>query len=75
VVGMIGSLTIVRLAGFISVIVGVHTPAALWVQYVVIAGALAVGLWRISRGTAVEPAPMMAKLATLMTKWIPAPAS
>jgi lipopolysaccharide export system permease protein len=75
VVGMIGALTIVRLTGFVSVIVGVHIPIALSVQFVVIAGALVVGLWRISRGTAVEPAPMMAKLATLMTKWIPASAS
>jgi lipopolysaccharide export system permease protein len=75
VVGMIGALTIVRLTGFVSVIVGVHMPIALSVQFVVIAGALVVGLWRISRGTAVEPAPVMAKLAALMTKWIPASAS
>lgn len=72
--GMIGAITIVRLSGFLSVIVGVHTPLALGVQYVVLGGAIATGLWRASRGTAVEPAPAMAKLATLMTKWLPATA-
>ncbi len=74
-VGMISAITVVRLSGFLSVIVGVHMPLALGVQYVVLAVAIAVGLWRISRGTAVEPAPAMAKLATLMTKWWPAMAS
>jgi hypothetical protein len=72
---MIGAITIVRLAGFVSVIVGVHMPIALGLQYVVLVGAIALGFWRISRGTAVEPAPMMAKLGTLMTKWMPASAS
>jgi lipopolysaccharide export system permease protein len=74
-VGMISAITVVRLAGFLSVIVGVHMPLALGIQYVVLAVAIAVGLWRISRGTAVEPAPAMAKLATVMTKWWPAMAS
>ena len=50
--GMIGAITIVRLSGFLSVIVGVHTPLALGVQYVVLGGAIATGLWRASRGTA-----------------------
>ena len=70
--GMIGAITIVRLAGFLSVIVGVHVPSALAVQYVVLAGATGVGLWQISRGTAIEPAPIMAKLATAISKWAPA---
>ena len=75
VVGMIGALTVVRLAGFVCVIVGVHMPAVLALQYIVLAGAMAVGLWRISRGTAIEPVPIMSKLAALMTKWLPATAS
>ena len=73
--GMIGAITVVRLSGFLSVIVGVHMPPALGLQYVVLGGAIAAGLWRVSRGTAMEPAPAMAKLATLMTKWLPATAS
>lgn len=70
--GMIGAITIVRLAGFLSVIIGVHVPSVLAVQYVVLAGAMAVGLWQISRGTALEPAPIMAKLAAAISKWAPA---
>jgi lipopolysaccharide export system permease protein len=70
--GMIGAITIVRLAGFLSVIVGVHVPSALAVQYVVLAAASGVGLWQISRGTAIEPVPIMAKLATAISKWAPA---
>jgi lipopolysaccharide export system permease protein len=74
VVGMIVAVTIVRLAGFLSIIVGVRVPSALAVQYVVIAGALAGGLWQISRGTTMEPAPIMTKLAAAITKWTAAPA-
>jgi lipopolysaccharide export system permease protein len=71
-VGMIGAITIVRLAGFLSVIVGVHVPSVLAVQYVVLAGATALGLWQISRGTALEPAPIMTRLAMAISKWAPA---
>ena len=60
--------------GFLSVIVGVHMPACVGPAIHRAGGAMAVGLWRVSRGTAVEPAPSMAKLATLMTKWLPATA-
>jgi lipopolysaccharide export system permease protein len=70
--GMIGAITVVRLAGFLSVIVGVRVPSALAVQYVVLAAASGVGLWQISRGTAIEPVPIMAKLATAISKWAPA---
>jgi lipopolysaccharide export system permease protein len=72
VVGMTAAITIVRLAGFISIIIGVRVPSALAVQYVVLAAALAGGLWQISRGSAIEPAPAMAKLATIITRWVPA---
>jgi lipopolysaccharide export system permease protein len=70
--GMIGAIAIVRLAGFLSVIVGVQVPSVLAVQYVVLAGAAAVGLWQISRGTALEPAPIMTRLAMVISKWAPA---
>jgi lipopolysaccharide export system permease protein len=70
--GMIGAITVVRLAGFLSVIVGVPVPAALAVQYVALAAAMAVGLWQISRGTAVEPAPIVTRLAAAISKWAPA---
>ena len=70
--GMIGAITIVRLAGFLSVIIGVQVPSVLAVQYVVLAGATGVGLWQISRGTALEPAPIMTKLAIAISRWAPA---
>ena len=54
--GMIGAVSLLRLVGFVSVIVGVHVPAVLAVQYVAIFGSIAAGLWQISRGRAVEPA-------------------
>lgn len=71
-VGMIGAITVVRLAGFLSVIIGVHYPPMLAVQYVVLVVAMAVALWQISRGTAVEPAPIMTRLAAAVSKWAPA---
>ena len=62
--GMIGAVSLLRLAGFVSVIVGVRVPSFLAVQYVALFGSIAAGLWQISRGRAVEPAAAMSKLAT-----------
>ena len=53
---MIGTVALLRLAGFVSVIVGVRVPAILALQYVALFGVIAAGLWQISRGRAVEPA-------------------
>jgi lipopolysaccharide export system permease protein len=62
--GMIGSVAALRLAGFVSVIVGVKVPGALVLQYVALFGAIGAGLWQIARGQAVEPAAAVSKLAT-----------
>jgi len=62
--GMIGTVALLRLVGFVSVIVGVKVPGVLAVQYVALFGAIAAGLWQISRGQAVEPAAAISKLAT-----------
>ncbi len=62
--GMIGAVSLLRLVGFVSVIVGVRVPAVLAVQYVALFGAIAAGLWQISRGQAVEPAAAVSKFAT-----------
>ncbi len=62
--GMISAVSLLRLVGFVSVIVGVRVPAVLAVQYVAIFGAIAAGLWQISRGQAVEPAVAVSRLAT-----------
>ena len=65
--GMIGIVALLRLTGFISVIVGVRVPSILAVQYVALLGAIAGGLWQIRRGRAVEPAAAVAKLATAIS--------
>ena len=62
--GMISTVALLRLIGFVSVIVGVRVPSMLAVQYVAIFGISAAGLWQISRGQAVEPATAVTKLAT-----------
>jgi lipopolysaccharide export system permease protein len=60
---MIGAVAALRLVGFVSVIVGVRVPAVLAVQYVALLGTIAVCLWQISRGQAIEPAAAVAKIA------------
>ena len=59
--GLIGAVSLLRLVGFLSVIVGVRVPSALAVQYVALIGAIVAGLWQISRGQAIEPAPRCRK--------------
>jgi hypothetical protein len=61
---MIGAVSLLRLTGFVSVIVGVRVPEALALQYVALFGAMAAGLWQISRGRAVEPTAAISNLAT-----------
>jgi lipopolysaccharide export system permease protein len=62
--GMIGAVSLLRLTGFVSVIVGVRAPGVLAVQYVALFGSIAAGLWQISRGRTVEPTVAVSKLAT-----------
>jgi hypothetical protein len=64
---MIGIVALLRLTGFVSVIVGVRVPSVLAIQYVALFGAIAAGLWQIRRGRAVEPAAAVAKLATAIS--------
>lgn len=61
--GMIGAVSLLRLVGFVSVIVGVKVPGVLAVQYVALFGTIAAGLWQISRGRAVEPAAAVSRFA------------
>jgi lipopolysaccharide export system permease protein len=62
--GMIGAVSLLRLIGFVSVIVGVRVPSVLAVQYVALFGSIFGGLWQISRGQALEPATIVSKFAT-----------
>jgi lipopolysaccharide export system permease protein len=66
--GMIGAVALLRLLGFVSIIVGVRVPAVLAVQYVALFGAMIAGLLQISRGRAVEPAAAISRLATAVTE-------
>jgi lipopolysaccharide export system permease protein len=63
-----GAATLVRLAGFLSVIAGVKTPAMLSVQFVALAAAIGIGLWQVSRGKAVEHAAFIHRIATAVTE-------
>jgi lipopolysaccharide export system permease protein len=65
--GMITTIALLRLVGFVSVIVGVHVPSVLAVQYVALFAAIGGGLWQIGRGRAVEPAAAVSKLASAVT--------
>jgi len=65
---MIGVVALLRLTGFVSVIVGVRVPGALALEYVALFGSIAAGLWQISRGRAVEPAAAISRLATAVSE-------
>src|ERR1700689_5250187 len=43
--GMIGAVAALRLAGFISVVVGVRVPAVLSIQFIALFGTMAAGIW------------------------------
>jgi lipopolysaccharide export system permease protein len=61
-----GVVALLRLIGFLSVIVGAHVPGVLAVQYVALTGSIVAGLWQISRGRAIEPAAAVSKIATVI---------
>ena len=66
--GMIGAVALLRLTGFVSVIVGVRVPGIIAMQYVALFGVMAAGVWQISRGQALQPATAVAKLATAISE-------
>jgi lipopolysaccharide export system permease protein len=61
-----GAVALLRLIGFLSVIIGAHAPAALTAQYVALIGSIVVGAWLIARGQAIEPAAIVSKIATVI---------
>jgi lipopolysaccharide export system permease protein len=61
-----GAVALLRLIGFLSVIIGAHAPAALAAQYVALIGSIVVGAWLISRGQAIEPAAVVSKIANVI---------
>jgi lipopolysaccharide export system permease protein len=67
-VGLIGSVSLLRLVGFLSVIVGVRVPSVLALQYVALLGAIIAGSWQISRGQSLEPAAALSRIATAVSE-------
>jgi lipopolysaccharide export system permease protein len=66
--GMVGAIAALRLVGFVSVIVGVRVPGLLGVQFVALLGTLAASLWQVSRGQAIEPIKVAARIANALTE-------
>jgi len=56
-------VSLLRLVGFVSVIVGVRVPGVLSIQFIALVGAMVAGIWQISRGQAIEPAVAVSKIA------------
>jgi lipopolysaccharide export system permease protein len=67
---MVGAISLLRLVGFISVIVGVRVPSVLGVQFVALIGTSVAALWQISRGQAIEPRGVVSKFATAISERI-----
>jgi lipopolysaccharide export system permease protein len=68
VLGLIGSASALRLIGFASVIIGVRVPAALALQFVALACAIAGGLLHISRGKTIEHGTVVTRLVTAVSE-------
>ena len=65
---LVGAVSLLRLIGFLSVIIGVHVPSVIAAQYVALIGSIAAGTWQISRGQAIEPAAAVSKFANAITE-------
>jgi lipopolysaccharide export system permease protein len=68
--GMVSVVSLLRLTGFVSVIVGVRVPGALGMQFVALFAAIGAGLWQIGNGRAVEPAAAVQRFANAITERI-----
>ena len=53
--GAIGAVALLRLIGFVSTVFGVNFPWMVWLQFVALAAAFALGLTIIRRGIIIEP--------------------
>jgi lipopolysaccharide export system permease protein len=65
---LVGVVSVLRLIGFLSVIIGVHVPSVIAAQYVALIGSIAAGIWQISRGQAIEPAAAVSRFASAITE-------
>jgi lipopolysaccharide export system permease protein len=67
-VGAIGGMTLVRLIGFVSSVMGVHMPSFLFVQYAAVTAAIGGGLYVIHRGIIIEPPQFLINGIALVTE-------
>ena len=66
--GLIGTATVLRLVGFVSVIVGVRVPAMLSLQFIALGVAIVGGLIQIGRGKTIEHAAVTTRIATAIVE-------
>jgi lipopolysaccharide export system permease protein len=67
---LIVSVTVLRVLGFVSVIVGVRAPAVLGLQFLVLIAAIIGGLVQISRGKTIEHAAVVTRIMAVITERI-----
>lgn len=60
-------VAVLRFTGFASMVFGVKSPPALAIQYVALAAAFVLGLRAISRGTIIEPPPVVTNTVAILT--------
>jgi lipopolysaccharide export system permease protein len=66
----IGAVMILRGLGFVGMLAGAHTAAALIVPYIALGVAFAFGYWGISRGVILEPPAFISDgIAALVQRW------
>ena|SRR5580704_6149818 len=73
--GLIGSATVLRLIGFLSVVIGVRVPAMLGLQFVALIGAIFFGLSQISRGKTMEHGTLALRISSAISARIARPTS
>ena len=61
---MVGIVALLRVIGFVSVVVGVRVAGVLAVQFVALFAAAVWGLWQVSRAKSVEHGILVSRLAT-----------
>ena len=62
-IAAIGGVALLRLTGFVSTVFGANFPWMVWLQFVALIAAFALGLTIIRRGIIIEPPAFIAELA------------
>jgi lipopolysaccharide export system permease protein len=68
--GAIGAVALLRLIGFVSTVFGVNFPWMVWLQFVALAAAFALGLTIIRRGIIIEPPAFVSEWLSAVTERI-----